>query len=47
MKTLKIKEEIHKNLKDHCNKKGFKMNILAENIIIEYLQKEQIRNDNK
>jgi len=46
MKTLKIKDELHKDLKDYCNSKGLKMNIFVELIIMEYLKKEH-KDDNR
>lgn len=47
MKTLKIRDEVHKMLKKYCNEKGYKINILVENLIIKFLEKEVYNDDNK
>lgn len=35
IKNLKIKPEVHKVLKDYCNKKGLKMFVFVEKIILD------------
>ena len=37
-KSLIIKEEVHIQLKKHCDEKGIKINRLIENLIIKYLE---------
>lgn len=36
-KSLIIKEEIHTQLKKHCDEKGLKINKVIENLIIKYI----------
>ena len=44
-KSLIIKEEVHIQLKQHCDERGIKINKLIENLIINYLKNERCRTD--
>lgn len=35
MKTLSINKNVHDKLKNYCNKKGLKINLFVERLIIE------------
>jgi len=37
-KSILIKEEIHSQIKSHCDEKGLKLNKLIENLIINYIK---------
>jgi len=47
MKTLHIKDEIHKEFKEFCKENGYQVNRLTEIIIEDFLKKNKIDNDNK
>ena len=42
MKTMKISEELHTNLKKYCNKNNLKMGKWVETILIEHFKNNNI-----
>jgi len=47
LKSVRIKKNVHKMLKIFCSENEFKINIILERIIIEFIEKNNFdKNDN-
>jgi len=42
VKTLPVSDEVHKDLKEFCNKKGLKMIRVVDQAIREWLKKQKV-----
>jgi len=45
LKSIRINKETHKKLKIFCSENELKINSLLEKIILEHIEKNQIKND--
>lgn len=47
LKSIKINKEVHRKLKIFCSESDLKINSLLEKIIMEHIEKNNSKNDNK
>jgi hypothetical protein len=47
LKTIRINKDVHKKLKIFCSENELKINSILEKIILDYIENNQIKNDNR
>ncbi|MCK9416816.1 hypothetical protein M0Q97_09190 [Candidatus Dojkabacteria bacterium] len=47
LKTIRINKDIHKKLKIFCSENEFKINNVLEKLIIEFIEKMMIKNNDE